>query len=137
MSLPRYPLILDDGNCHLSSHPQELDDCTVRALAIVTGLLYDHIYDVLKEAGRKPNRGFHSDRWIKKRGGRVFGGRFKVVPIGKHNIPLAFGQIHYQGRYLLETNDHTWALVNGEHRDLLRVKDSAKLTGAWQWHPKL
>lgn len=142
-----YPLQLDDGGRHLSRRPGQYHDCSVRALAILTGQPYDVCYDLLARAGRKPCQGFESDKWLKKVKGRVFGGQFKAVPIIASRpiprsptvvlTPSTFGRDPKYlngGRYLLETPSHTWAVIDGIHHDLWRVKEQP-LTGAWQWFP--
>ncbi len=135
MSHTLYPLILDDGNCHLSTHSQEINDCSVRAFAIVTELPYDEVYSILAKAGRKRNRGFHSDKWLKKHKGQVLGGVFKPIKLNRtlRLTPLNFGPLHPKGRYILETEDHTWACLNSIHHDLWRVKQDEWLTGAWEF----
>lgn len=128
--MTHYPLILDDAGRNLSKRPGQHSDCSVRALAIVSGLPYDTVYDILAAAGRKPCDGFDSPAWIKKHRGRVLGGRFKVVSV-RGLTPLTFGRLHPKGRFILETENHMWALVDGKHRDLWRV--TKKLTGAWSF----
>lgn len=129
-----YTLVIDDADCHLSTRFAEANDCTVRSIAIVTSLSYDHVFDVLAEAGRKPNRGFESDQWLKKRRGRVLGGRFKAVNV-KGLVPDTFAHRYPIGRYLVETADHVYSVLDGVAHDLGRVKKQF-LTGAWVWTPK-
>jgi hypothetical protein len=137
-----YPLKLDDGNRNMSKRPGQFSDCVVRAFAIITGLDYDTVYDILAKAGRKPCEGFDSTEWLKKRRGRAFGGVFKPVKvIGRddrytqrpHLTPLNFGVYHPRGRFLLEFENHVWVIKNGVHHDLWRVKQEKPLSGAWEF----
>lgn len=137
-----YPLVLDDAGCNLSSHPREFNDCTVRAFAIVTGLPYDQVWRVLQRAGRKANKGFHSDRWLVKRKGKAFGGLFRPIETKGYQdrysmcpplTPLNFARCHSKGRFILEHDDHTWAFLDGKHHDLWRVKQDKPLSGAWEF----
>ncbi len=141
--MKRLPFKLHDGGCHRSSHPHEHSDCTVSAFAIVTGLPYDKVYSILALAGRKPNRGFESDVWLKKMKGRVLGGLFKAasvrVPseVDKRKVTLTpdtFRLAYLEGRYVLETQSHTWAYRDGTHYDIALPYDRP-LTGAWRWYP--
>lgn len=126
-----YHLVLDDGGRNASQRPNQFNDCTVRALAVVTQTDYDIVYDLLAKAGRKACEGFESDAWIRRKRGYVLGGRFK--PIRVHDLTVAtFANKYPKGRYLLETSNHTWAVINGKHHDLRRVKEQP-LTGAWIW----
>lgn len=129
-----YPLKIDDAGCHLSLRPEERSDCTVRAFSIVTNLPYNHIYDVLREAGRRPHQGFDSDKWLARKKGRVFGGVFKPVNV-KGLTPLTVGNKYPVGRYIIETPDHVYGLLDGVSHDLVRLKDNTQLTGAWKWFP--
>lgn len=142
MSKATYPFRLDDGGCCKSSHPYEKNDCSVVALAIVTGLPYDTVHSALKRAGRDGNQGFESDSWLQRRAGLAFGGRFKPVKTKRHGAfsdekPLTvstFGAWYPKGRFLLETECHVWGMVDGVHHDISRTREQP-LTGAWQWIP--
>lgn len=125
-----YPLVLDDGQRNLSRRPAQTNDCAVRALAIVTDLDYDEVYDTLARSRRKPCQGYDTTAWLKRRAGRAFDGTFTPVPARKLSA-LFFGRLYPKGRFLLETDSHTWALIDGTHRDLWRVKKP--LTGAWRF----
>lgn len=142
MNKPLYPLVLNDGGRNLSSRIGQFSDCTVRAFAIITGLDYDIVYDTLAKAGRKPCDGFDSTEWLKKRRGRAFGGVFKPVKVvGRddrysqrpHLTPLNFASYHPKGRFMLETDSHTWICLDGIHHDLWRVKQDKPLSGAWEF----
>lgn len=138
MSLP-YKLVLSDGGRNMSRRPGQTADCTVRSLAIVTGVDYDTCYDLLAKSGRKPCHGFDIDDWLRAKRGRVLGGRFKAVDIypfyvGAHLTPGTFSDYYPKGRFLLSTERHVWVVLDSVHHDLWRVKEQP-LVDAWQWHP--
>lgn len=132
-----YPLVLDDGGRNLSRRPGQYHDCTVRALAIVTGMDYDLVYDILAKAGRKPCQGFEVERWIRRHKGLVLGGRFVESKLVRPRAltPITFNFLYPQGRYLVSTTNHTWAVLDGVHYDLWRVKEQP-LTAIFKWQPK-
>lgn len=148
MSAGAYTLVLDDAGRSESKRFSQSSDCTVRALSIVTGVAYDDVYDLLAKAGRKPCAGFDSTSWIRRKRGRVLGGRFRAVPVRREmtevleggatkrvmwNVtPTTFSMFYPEGRYLLESPSHTWACLSSIHHDLWRVKEQP-LSGAWVW----
>jgi hypothetical protein len=147
-----YPLVLDDAGRNLSKRTGSFNDCTVRALAIVSRQPFDLVYETLAAAGRKPCEGFDIDGWIVRKRRRAFGGHFRRVPIfvpiklraagPKWNretvhirlTPATFTAHYPKGRYLVTTDDHVWAVVDSRHHDLIRVKEQP-LAGAWVWVP--
>ncbi len=137
-----YPLILHDGNRNLSKRPAQINDCSVRALAIITNTDYDTVYELLSKSGRKPCQGFDLPRWLKRRKGKVLGGVFTPVKVKglddrysqrPHLTPLNFASYHPRGRFLLEHPTHVWSMIDGIHHDLWRVKQDRPLTGAWEF----
>lgn len=127
-----YRLVLDDGGLNLSRRPIQINDCTVRSIAIVLGRDYDTIYDVLARAGRRPCDGFDSNTWLESCGGELLGSRVDILdPAGL--TPNNFSRIHPVGRFVLETQRHAWAVVDGIHRDLCRIREQP-LEGVWQFH---
>ncbi len=133
-----YPLILDDGGRNFSRRPLQINDCTVRSLAILSKFPYDEVYDVLAKAGRKPHQGFYIEKWINKVKGKAFDGRLKKINVEKTKnhpelTPMNFTEYFPRGRYLLEGYTHVWAVVDGKHRDLWRVKQDEPLYGAWKF----
>ena len=137
-----YPLVLHDGGRNTSLRPGQYADCSVCALATISGKSYDEVYDILAKAGRKPCEGFGSDEWIAKHKGRVLGGIFRPIKVTGYDdrysqrpplTPLNFATYHPKGRFLLETLSHTWPVINGIHYDMWRVKQDKPLTGAWEF----
>ena len=52
-----------DAGRALSKRPHSKNDCTVRALATVTGLSFDAAYNLLSLEGRESHRGFNFRKW--------------------------------------------------------------------------
>lgn len=127
-----YPLILDDGGRNLSKRPMQINDCAVRALAILTELPYDEVYEKLAEAGRKPADGFNIESWLKKNNGKVMGGKFKKVKPKK--LTPEYVHFYYcEGTYLLVSATHVWAMVSGCSRDLWRFPQDEPLYSVWKF----
>lgn len=82
------------------------NDCTVRALSTVTGRDYVEVLNVLREAGRKDNKGFHLKAWLKKNNWQVLG----------HWFQQTMGIQDY-GVYLCAQVGHVWAIKNGVKYD--------------------
>ena len=53
----------NDGGKSESKRPQQANDCVVRAIAIVTQVAYDDIYDELAMLGRSSGRGTDNRTW--------------------------------------------------------------------------
>lgn len=106
----------------------ETNDCTVLAVASATGLDYLTSHTLAAQAGRQPRRGFHSHRILKEavRCGWINGysevSTYHVQNAPKHGtyhssspyptlaqvLPLLS-----KGRYVLETQSHAFAVVDG------------------------
>lgn len=53
----------DDGGRALSRRSRQSNDCVVKAIAIVTGLKYDYVYDELAGQGRVCGAGTYAEQW--------------------------------------------------------------------------
>lgn len=126
-----YQLHLCDGGRNWSRRPYQKNDCTVRALATVTCRDYDSIYDMLKKAGRKSHDGFDLDGWLRVSPCKLFHGT-TLTKVNKKGLTVNnFAGKHPKGKFLLQTNSHVWAVINGVHYDLIRVKDQP-LCSIWR-----
>jgi len=130
----KYPLVLDDGGRNLSKRTQQSNDCVVRAFAIVSEVPYDEVYDRLAKAGRKPCEGFFSHEWLGRRQGKeTFAGYFERRKHKGLNA-LNFAKHFPKGKFVLETDNHMWAVIDGVARDLWRLKPQTRpLEGCWQY----
>lgn len=125
-----YPLTLDDGGRNLSRRPHQANDCCVRALTIVTGLLYDTVYDELSRAGRRSHDGFDLTSYLARR--RTFlGHKFISTRFRRQILISDVFKTYKRGRHVVDLNDHVFALINGCAYDLVRVKPTTQVLGIW------
>jgi len=119
-----------------SGYASENNDCTVRALAEVTGASYNQSHRFWGELGRKLGRGSYMkwlDEYLFENNDEVFG--MKVI---KHKIPYhdrdrnpvngkptvkrlnikTFIQQNPTGKFMTINRNHAKAIVNGEIRDM-------------------
>lgn len=130
----------NDAGRSKSKRPKQRADCTVRALAICTGLSYDDAFDILKEGGRKNGCGFDLEKYLRRTPVRKPYRPLYLVPhtdllVGDtlyyfqaHKIgrePGAkrlyrisdFVKDHRQGQLIAATAKHIFAVVNGVVQD--------------------
>lgn len=139
--------ILTDAGRSLSSHPLENNDCSIRAVSLVTGLTYDEAWDELAGHGRIPMDGFMWEDWARKVGfiqapwtGQpewVFK-RTSFPPmkgferIRPRNLPSLFPQ----GRFIMTSTEHVEAWIGGRHYDhpnTVRLLNPERIIfGAWE-----
>jgi hypothetical protein len=129
--------IFDDAGRTQSKRSRQKNDCTVRALAVVTAKPYDGIYDLLAEAGRKCSRGFNFVDWLGKTGS-IFGYRyqwkaFQAVKGQRRMNPYSFLTLHPHGRFILRTAKHVFAVVNGVIRDTHKPLQDRCVYGCWEF----
>lgn len=130
-TMDRYPLILDDGKRNLSARPLALNDCTVRALAIVTGARYNACYDQLKAAGRRSNDGFDLAAYLSK-SPVLWGWSARRVRTRK-DLTLDRLMASRPHGIIVETEDHVIAVMHGAAHDMIRVPGDSLVYGVWQF----
>ena len=102
----------------------ESRDCTVRAVAAALSIPYSNAHDAAREAGRRMRRGFWSERILKAmnieftetrmyddkkaKGGSCTSGYPTLAQV----MPLL-----KSGRYILDTRNHSFAVVDGVVHD--------------------
>jgi hypothetical protein len=127
-----YPLIINDGGRNRSRRPYQINDCTVRSLAIISNHPYDQVYDLLKKAGRKSHKGFDIDHWLGVSPAVLPELHIRMTKVNKRGLTVNnFSMRHPKGRFLLENRNHIWAVWDGTHHDLIRVKDQP-LCSVWR-----
>lgn len=107
-----------DGGRNFSQRPRERNDCTVKSLALVTGVSYDEAYDFLANAGRAANCGFDYwnrflDRQTKIFDRRVVKHSFPAVKGGKRMRLDRFLYEFPNGNYILTFADHVAPVIDG------------------------
>lgn len=136
MSAPPYPFVPTDGGRSASRRPRQRDDCTVRALAVAAELSYDDAYDLLKAAGRGSSRRFRFDEWVLA-GGTVAGRRlerrtFPAVRGERRMNPETFCALHREGRWIVRTAKHVFAVVDGALHDDRAVRPDRCVYAAYR-----
>lgn len=139
--------ILTDGGRATSSHPLENNDCSVRAVSLVTGLSYDEAWDELRGAGRPPLDGFEWEDWARKvgyiqapwTGAPMWVFRHVSLPPRKgfpRVRPRDLPTIFPNGRWIMSSPEHVEAWIEGRHFDsptVVRVLNPERIIfGAWE-----
>lgn len=127
-----YPLVLDDAGRNLSKRPSQHNDCTVRALTLATGKMYDEVYDELKDkAGRKSHDGIYLYGYLVRRK------KFLGVPYTRVKIKkgCVISDVIYtqKGRYLIETYNHVFCVIDGIAHDMIRQPEDEPVEAVWQF----
>ncbi len=135
---PRGPeamgFVQSDGGRARSRRPRQKDDCTVRALAVVTGRPYDEAYDALAAAGRRASRGFDFRRWAATACFAGFRLRWTPLPAVRgrpRTTPDSFVRDHPEGRFVLRTAKHVMACVDGAVHDTHQPRPGRCVYGYW------
>lgn len=138
--LPKHPLFREI--CHASNAIGEHNDCSVKAVAILTDTPYEIVHQRMAIAGRKSRRGTPMGitggvitslgyRWLETDPQTFINQYPKSHQILKgvtSHHPERFNKVWKNGkRYLLFNNSHALAVVNGETIDwsqgrALRIK---------------
>lgn len=117
--------------CEDAKELGEHNDCTVKAIAIATGVEYSKVHAELKKVGRKNNKG--ATIWQMQRACVALG--FKMVSVPKKNFldkypksanlknitthhPEKFNKVWKDGKkYIFSTARHVAAVINGVNHD--------------------
>jgi hypothetical protein len=117
--------------CEDAKELGEYNDCTVKALAITTGVPYKKVHAALKSLGRRDGKG--ATIWQMRLACEAVG--FKMVNIPTQNFlekypkssklknitmshPERFKKVWKDGKnYIFSTTSHVAAVVNGENHD--------------------
>lgn len=118
-----------DGGKVEEGFTHEHNDCGVRALALAADIPYSHAHRILKQEGRKNRKGTSTgmiERAVPQLGlvvERIISGRtYSGLSYGP--LPTVADTIHRypKGRFIIITNDHGMALIDGEIHDTGVVK---------------
>lgn len=112
----------------------ERADCTVRALAIATDSPYYDAYKILSQAGRKPNRGFYIEKFLKS---KIFllGCQFTKLKFRKPITLSKFVKKYPHGTFYVRKRGHVFVIKNGTVFDTGKPGDYTKITMAWKVEP--
>jgi len=109
----------------------ERNDCTVRALAISTGLPYSDCYTVLANFGRKPNKGTNIRKFFKNNSS-VLGFWFKKLRFRKQITLNKFIKKYSMGTYYVRISRHVFVVKDGVAIDMIKPKTFCRITDAWE-----
>lgn len=120
-----------DAGRSKSRRPKQRNDCTVRALSIVTSLGYDRAFDLLAASGRKSSKPFDLEAWARKN--LFYDGAQDTVYFKLDKMPYIkdhhqagqakryriwdFIKDNPKGRFIVSTASHVFAVVDGKAYD--------------------
>ena len=113
------------------SPEHELNDCTVRALAITTESSYHDAYMILSSFGRKPNRGT-SIRKFFKNNRIVLNKVFTKLKFRKQITLNKFVKKYPVGTFYVRKTRHVFVVKDGVAIDMTKPKTFCRLTDAWE-----
>ena len=102
----------------------EKNDCSVRALANVTGMLYSDCHSIMKELGRKDKE--MMDTRMAAAGMLRAGGKLFIVE-SLEDIRLN------HGNYVVFQSGHCFTLIDGQVVDTIKPDMGAKLLGVFKF----
>ena len=122
-------------DCVAESHRlKETNDCTVKALAIVTGESYAAVHKKLKRAGRKNHHVVH--RHIQEKVLKRFGFNLVRWRVNSRTTRALErnGEIPSVGAFLIYSGSHVSAYTEGRVRDWAKNK-LKRVEGVWRVEP--
>ena len=136
--MTNYPFVYNDGGRATSKRPLQKNDCTVRALAIATGMPYDTVYDILKDAGRQCSGRFNIKQFLFEPHNQDFFNckfHWQSFPAVKGECrmnPVAFSKQFNQGIYIAKTAKHVFTFIDGVAQDVEAERDDRCIYAAWK-----
>ena len=113
----------------------ERNDCTVLSFEAAVGIPYLESHAILKGAGRKDKHGIRFKTVLLCHlTGFVWGGRYMLDRRNDTDTTLrAFVEAHQEGRYIVLTDGHALALVDGViHDNHTKPRLKARVKSAWK-----
>lgn len=132
---PLYPMLCHDGGRKESKRSKQRNDCTVRALAIATGIPYDEAYDLLAAAGRKSGSGFNIKKWAPTASVNNFGFKWIAFPAvsGQRRMnPMTFCKQYSTRTYIARVAKHVFAVIDGVIYDTHEPRADCCIYGVWE-----
>jgi hypothetical protein len=117
-------------------HPDESNDCSVRALVSATGLPYSTAHDIMTASGRPPRKGWHTDKGLKVLAelGAI---KFSEIDLVNHwpLKPITLSTLLRRlpvGRYVCHTCGHAFALIDGVVHDNRAPGLNTRIEQCWR-----
>lgn len=126
-----YPFHRTDAGRSQSRRPRQVNDCTVRTLALARGLAYDEAYDLLRAEGRRCRKGFHLGVWLERQpwARRI---AFPAIKGQARMNPSRFCQEHPKGTFVCRVAKHVFAVIDGVVHDTDPSPDGRCIYTAWE-----
>lgn len=115
--------------------PGESNDCTVRALATVTGLPYEKAHAILANFGRQRNKGVVMAQFMHEAWRGIISGleAFKVQILPYDGLTVErFLRRNPKGRYLVSIRQHVFAVIDGKAYDTGLSRSRSRVDGLWK-----
>jgi hypothetical protein len=113
------------------SPEEERNDCTVRALAISTGMPYHDCYMYLANFGRKPNKGTNIRKFFKNNR-TVFHYCFTKLKFRKSITLNKFVKKYPEGTFYVRKSKHVFVVKDGVAIDMSKPSTYCRITDAWE-----
>jgi hypothetical protein len=113
------------------SPEHERNDCTVRALAISTGMPYHDCYMYLANFGRKPNKGTNIRKFFKNNR-TVFHYCFTKLKFRKPKTLNKFVKKYSEGTFYVRKSKHVFVVKDGVAIDMSKPSAYCRITDAWE-----
>jgi hypothetical protein len=108
-------VIKADGG-HKLSGIKDSSNCTVRTLAIVANIEFEHADEIATKAGRKRNQG-HWPKKIITVAKKDFGMKFQKLKFKRYTVNK-FIKKYPEGRYWVSRRGHSFAIIDGVVYDI-------------------
>ena len=134
---------ISDAGRSLSKRPKQKNDCTVRALSLVLDLSYDNVYEFLASEGGICSNGFKLKDFLANEdvhpqiqsltNFQVQWRAFQAVKGKPRMNPPQFVQDFPQGRFILKTAGHVFAVIDGTTFDTVMPRSNRCVYGCWSF----
>ncbi|MHB1696541.1 MAG: hypothetical protein ACYCSQ_00315 [bacterium] len=125
-----YRYFKTDAGRSSSKRPRQINDCTVRAVAMAFSISYDEAYDRLKSFGRKCGRGFHIDDYMSVAGAKKIS--FPAVKGEYRMNTWKFCREYDKGTYICRVAKHVFTVIDGVVCDMVPPFLDRCIYKAWE-----
>lgn len=135
-----YPFQYSDAGRSKSKRPRQKNDCTVRALALATGVDYDVAYTYLAVQGRKCSSGYNLTSlltWFAQHEYSLWGCKFDYISFpavkGQKRMNIvSFLEEFQEGAYIIKTAKHVACVKDGVLFDTVPEREDRCVYCAWK-----
>lgn len=123
---------VSDGGRQAFGYESEKNDCSVVALSHALDITYEEAYKMLDGAGRRKNKGWYTIEFFQYCGFNGWKHETTKFARGKRPTEMEFAESHPKGRFLVYTEGHLIAVVDGVIHDNRPHPARAKVQYAWK-----